>query len=170
MGVLLVALLAALAALLAASGAPNAEHYSSSAASSSTHEQAGAGAPASQPEAAPQMSEREAREAYKKLPLSFVPNQGQSADEAVRYYAQGAGYGFFFTQKGAMLSFSDGKGGGHALALEFLGANPEATLTAQQRLAGEVNYLQGSDPAQWQRGLSSCLRRSSAQYSCRIFR
>jgi hypothetical protein len=32
-----------------------------------------------------------------------------------------------------------GKGrGGHALALDFLGANPQATLTARQRLSGEV--------------------------------
>ena len=66
------------------------------------------------------MSEREALDAYGKLPISFVPNEGQT-DEAVRYYAQGAGYGFFFTQKGAMLSFAEGKGrGGHALGLDFL--------------------------------------------------
>jgi hypothetical protein len=38
----------------------------------------------------------------------------------VRYYAQGAGYGFFFTHKGAMLSFAGGEGRGHALALDFL--------------------------------------------------
>ena len=34
---------------------------------------------------------RIALNAYKKLPLSFVPNESQT-DEAVRYYAQGAGY------------------------------------------------------------------------------
>jgi hypothetical protein len=72
----------------------------------------------------------------------------------VRYYAQGAGYSFFFTHKGAMLSFADGKGrGGHALALDFLGADPHVTLTAQERLSGQVNYLQGDDPANWQQGL-----------------
>jgi hypothetical protein len=38
---------------------------------------------------------------YGKLPLSFVPNEGQT-DKAVRYYAQGAGYGFFFTPKLAL--------------------------------------------------------------------
>jgi hypothetical protein len=99
------------------------------------------------------MSEREALDAYGKLPLSFIPNEGQT-DKAVRYYAQGAGYGFFFTNDGAMLSFAEGKGqGGHALALDFLGANPHATLEAQERLSGEVNYLQGDDPAKWQQGL-----------------
>jgi hypothetical protein len=99
------------------------------------------------------MNEEEALEAYGKLPLSFVPNEGQT-DEAVRYTAQGAGYGFFFTQEGATLSFAEGKGrGGHALALEFQGANPGATLTAQQRLPGKINYLVGDEPAKWQRGL-----------------
>src|SRR5215204_1673622 len=33
------------------------------------------------------------------------------------------------------------------------GANPDATLTAQKRLSGKVNYLAGDDPAKWQQGL-----------------
>jgi len=100
------------------------------------------------------MSEKAALDAYEKLPLSFVPNEGQSTNEAVRYYAQGAGYGFFFTKKGATLSFAEGKGrGGHALALDFLGANPHPTLTARKLLAGKVNYLVGDDPTKWQQGL-----------------
>ena len=100
------------------------------------------------------MNEEEALDAYGKLPLSFVPNKGQTDEEAVRYYAQGAGYGFFFTKKGATLSFADGKRrGGHALGLDFLGADPDATLEARNRLAGEVNYLVGDDPSEWQQGL-----------------
>ena len=142
--------LLALAGLVSASEAPNAKHYSSSA-GSSTHDQSGAAAPVNQP-AAPQMSEREALNAHEKLPLSFIPNEGQT-NEAVRYYAEGAGYGFFFTKGGATLSFAEGKGRGHALALDFLGANPHATLEAQKRLSGEVNYLVGDDPAKWQQGL-----------------
>jgi hypothetical protein len=99
------------------------------------------------------MSDEEAIDAYGKLPLAFVPNEGQT-DEEVRYYAQGAGYGFFFTKERATLSFAEGKGqGGHALDLSFLRADPDATLTAQKRLAGKVNYLQGDDPAKWQKGL-----------------
>jgi hypothetical protein len=73
----------------------------------------------------------------------------------VRYYARGAGYGFFFTHKGATLSFANGKGRGHALALDFLGADPHATLTAKKRLAGDVNYLVGDDPSEWQNGLQT---------------
>ena len=137
--------LAAFAALTRASQAPNAGHSYYLAAS--TDSQSGA---------APQhMSEREAIDAYGKLPLSFVPNEGQT-DKAVRYYAQGAGYGFFFTEGGAMLSFAEGKGrGGHALALNFLGANPHATLTARQRLPGKVNYLVGDESTKWQQGLTT---------------
>jgi hypothetical protein len=141
--------LLAFAALIPSSQAPSAEHYSSAA---RTDYQSGAAAPVSQA-AAPQMSGREALEAYEKLPLSFIPNEAQT-DEAVRYYAQGAGYGFFFTSKGAMLSFAEGKGHrGHALSLDFLGADPHATLTAQERLSGEVNYLVGDEPAKWRQGL-----------------
>ena len=87
--VTLLALLAAFAVLIAASNAPNADHHSSAA--STQHDQSRA--------AAPQMSGKEALDAYGKLPLSFIPNESQT-DEAVRYYAQGAGYGFFFTKEG----------------------------------------------------------------------
>jgi hypothetical protein len=79
MAVALLALLAAFAALIPASEAPNADHFYSAV---SRHDQS---------RAAPQMSERKALKAYKKPPLSFIPNESQT-DEAVRYYAQGAGY------------------------------------------------------------------------------
>jgi hypothetical protein len=151
--VLAVALLAlvAFSALSAASETPNAEHSSAS----STNSQSRAAAPVSEPGSAPQRSEKEALEAYGKLPLAFVPNEGQT-DETVRYYAQGAGYGFYFTSEGAILSFAEGKGrGGHALALDFLGADPDATLEARKQLSGEVNYLMGDDPAKWEQGLTT---------------
>jgi hypothetical protein len=139
----------AFAALIPASETPNTENYSVG----SKDSQSGA-SPLSEP-AAPQMSEKEAIDAYGKLPLSFIPNEGQT-EEAVRYYAQGAGYGFFFTKEGATLSFAEGKGhGGHVLALDFQGADPHATLTAQRRLSGEVNYLVGDNPAEWRQDLST---------------
>src|SRR5215212_3658745 len=150
MALVLLALFA-FVALFSASQAPNAGH---SYLAASTPDRSAAEAPvSSEPTATPQMSEKEALDAYGKLPLSFVPNEGQSTDEAVRYYAQGAGYGFFFTKEGATLSFAEGKGRGHALGLDFLGANPHATLTARKRLPGKVNYLVGDDPAKWQQGL-----------------
>jgi hypothetical protein len=80
--------LAALAALIPASEAPNAEPSSSAGTTPARSRTAGA---VSQP-AASQMSEEEALDAYKKLPLSFFPNEDQTSEEVVRYYARGADY------------------------------------------------------------------------------
>jgi hypothetical protein len=80
--VALLALLAALAALLLAFQVPNAKHSSVG----SKDYQSGTAAPVSEPGAAPRMSEEAALDSYGKLPLSFIPNEGQT-DEAVRYYA-----------------------------------------------------------------------------------
>jgi len=115
MAVALIAL-SVLVALIAGSETPKAEHSSSAV---NTNSQSQTEAAVSEPGTASQMSQKEALDAYGKLPLNFIPNQGQS-DEAVRYYSQGAGYGFFFTPKGALLSFAEGKEHGHALALDFL--------------------------------------------------
>jgi hypothetical protein len=39
--------------------------------------------------------------------------------------------------------------------LEFLDANPEATIQGEGRLSAKINYLIGNDPAQWHTGLSA---------------
>jgi hypothetical protein len=162
----LLTLSALVAALIPASEAPNyAEHssyyYSSSSSAGTTADRSGAaGAPVSQA-AAPQMSEKDAHDAYAKLPLSFVPNEGQT-NEAVRYYAQGAGYGLFFTQGGATLSFADGEGRGHRLALDFLGANPNATLEAQERLSGRSTTWWGTTRPSGARGCPPTASSSTA--------
>ncbi len=88
---------------------------------------------------------------YAKLPLSFIPNRGQT-DKSVRYYAQGNGFGFYFTDEKAVLSFQEGKRG-QAVQLRFLGASADATLSPGPRAPGKVNYLRGDDPAKWQTGL-----------------
>ena len=95
-------------------------------------------------------TEQEALDAYGKLPAIFVENAGQ-ADARVRYYAQGAGYGFAFARNEAILSFVKGNRGA-ALALRFLGAR-QAEPEGARQLAGKVNYLVGNDPAKWQTGL-----------------
>jgi hypothetical protein len=143
--------LTALAALVPASEAPNMEYYSVGSKDSQS------GMPVSERAAVPQMSKQEVLDAYGKLPLSFIPNVGQT-DEAVRYYAQGAGYGFFFTKDGAALSFADGKARrGHALALDFLGATP--TLRSQLKsglLARSTTWLETT----WPTSSRGCPRRA----------
>ena len=131
-----------------------------------------------QPPAAPLSgaARREALGDHAALPLAFTPNAGQS-DSRVRYSAQGAGFGFFFTDRGLTLSFSKPgeKTGGKlmtqpsfmddalaagarrsvALELGFVGASAAARPVASERLAGTVNHIQGNDPEQWQTGMST---------------
>jgi hypothetical protein len=97
------------------------------------------------------VAKQHAAGAYGKQPLSFVPNRGQT-DRSVRYYAQGHGFGFYFTDRKAVLSFNRG-GHGAALQLRFLGASPAAALHAERAREGKVNYVRGDDPAKWQTGL-----------------
>jgi Ca2+-binding RTX toxin-like protein len=76
---------------------------------------------------------------YRKLPLSFVPNAGQT-DDQVRYYTRGPGHAFYFTSHKAVLSLIKAK---RAVALDLtpLGANPNARLEAGARGSGKVNYI-----------------------------
>jgi hypothetical protein len=87
------------------------------------------------------------------LPLAFVANAGQ-VDSRARYYAQGSGYGFYFTRREAALSFVQGRRGA-AHALHFVGASPAVVLQARGRLAGTVNYMVGANRAKWHTGLPS---------------
>jgi hypothetical protein len=94
---------------------------------------------------------RDKSDSYAKLPLSFIPNRGQT-DENVRYYAQGKGFGFYFTDDKAVLSFQEEQRG-QALQLRFVGASADATLSPDRQGPGKVNYLRGEDPRKWQTGL-----------------
>jgi hypothetical protein len=80
---------------------------------------------------------------YGQLPLSFIPNRGQT-DARVRYHAQAAGVQVFLTDNKAIFSFEKGKREA-ALEMRFLGANPDAQLVHGDRGAGTVNYLTGSE-------------------------
>jgi hypothetical protein len=89
-----------------------------------------------------------ALDAYEDVPMSFAPNGGQT-DERVRYLAQGAGYSFFFTDAGAVLSFAPASddvvgSSGLALGLRFLGTDPEAGPDAGPPAQGTVNRITAS--------------------------
>ena len=77
--------------------------------------------------------------AYGKLPVSFVPNKGQT-DGRVQYMAQGGGYAFNFSPDKAALSFTKGDRG-TALHLTPLGANQDARIEPGERRHGTVNYF-----------------------------
>jgi Beta-propeller repeat len=107
--------------------------------------------PAAAASGASKATQRRIRSAYGKLPLSFVPNAGQT-NKQVRYYAQGADFSFFFTPARAVLSLRKGNRA-QVLNLRFLGANPHARLVAEHPAHGTVSYLKGSDRSKWQTGL-----------------
>jgi beta-propeller repeat-containing protein len=104
-----------------------------------------ASAPSTQspPANVPAKAEQRATHAYDKLPLAFVPNRGQT-DKRVRYYAQGAGHGFYFTPEKTVLTFTK-KEKGVALHLTPVGASPSTRLVAGERAPGKANYLIDSE-------------------------
>src|SRR5471032_2762093 len=85
---------------------------------------------------APTEQQQSATNAYAKLPVSFVENRCQT-DKSVRYYAQGNGYGFYMTPSQVTLSFTkQDSPDGVALALRFLGGNPQVEPRGGERAAG----------------------------------
>ncbi len=78
-----------------------------------------------------------------KLPLSFVPNRGQT-DARVRYYAQTPGFAAYFTRRGVTIAISKGRHG-QAIELLFPGADRTPSIAAADRQAGRVNYLNGAE-------------------------
>ena len=100
------------------------------------------------------------------LPLSFVPNVGQT-DPAVQFQAQSLSGTVFFTAAEVVLSLpahdaaianQSGNPAGQAsttvvdaavVRIEFDGASAAPTLTGAKIQSGTINYLQGDDPAQW---------------------
>src|SRR3954447_19008881 len=63
-----------------------------------------------------------------KLPLSFVPNRGQT-DARVRYYAQTPGFAAYFPRRGVTIAVSKGRHG-QAMELRFPGADPTPSIGA----------------------------------------
>jgi Bacterial Ig-like domain (group 3)/Kelch motif/Beta-propeller repeat len=111
--------------------------------------------------------------AYGQLPLSFEANQGQTAAR-VQYFTHTNGGTLFLTSTSAVLSLTKPVGQtflsanpaidqirqtgmsapqasttGVALALNLVGANPNASVLGLDQLPGTSNYFIGNDPSQW---------------------
>ncbi len=105
---------------------------------------------------------RSAPDTPSKLPMAFEPNGGQ-ADPAVRYVAHGGQSTLLFAQTSVTLlleatgddlpSYSRQVSSIDRLGMEFLGANPAASLEQSEELPGKVSYLMGNDPARWHTNL-----------------
>ena len=108
---------------------------------------------------------------YGKLPISFEPNQGQTA-EVVQYLARGAGYTLFLTPGEMVLTLHASLPGTRkahgapmpsaimppavesaeksaAVRMQLIGSNKHAQALGVDPLPGKSNYLTGSDPAKW---------------------
>src|SRR5947208_4754215 len=80
--------------------------------------------------------------AYRRLPVSFVANSGQS-DASVLYYALGDGFAFYFKADGVVLSFTNGDRD-MALRLRPLDTSPTAKLEAHAPAVGTINSFTSS--------------------------
>ena len=99
---------------------------------------------------------------YGKLPLSFEPNQGQTAGE-VQFLSRGRGYTLFLSSSDSVLALHRGHRGTRAerrepgpsadapaaLRMHLVGANSSAPGVAEDALPGKSNYFIGNDRSKW---------------------
>ncbi len=93
--------------------------------------------------AAGAVDQQQALDTYLEMPLYFIANRGQQA-ENIAYYAQGGGYSLAFSPEQVALALDE-----TVLKMRFAGAKPTWPV-GLARQAAKVNYLLGSDPARWQ--------------------
>ena len=91
---------------------------------------------------------KEALHELTRLPLRFEPNRGQVSSEA-RFLSRGPGYTLFLTDEGAVLN----AGRGRVLRMTLRGSDADVRSQPGEALSGRVNYLRGSDPDKWLRGV-----------------
>lgn len=91
---------------------------------------------------------------FAKLPLAFEANQGQ-ADSRIMFMAHGLAYSVFLTRQEAVLNLTGPAGQTNVLYMALSSANPNPTVSGQERLPGESNYLIGNDRSKWHTGVPS---------------
>ncbi len=125
----------------------------------------------------PAASRQRVLEAYGKLPLYFIANQGQ-LDPRVAYYVQGRDTSIYFTERGVTLTIADANSSSEALVrpvayrgmsaarelappaqpqrwvvkLDFVDANPKVRPVGQQPTAALISYFKGPRE-EWNTGL-----------------
>jgi len=88
-----------------------------------------------------------------KLPLSFIPNQGQ-ADPAVLFQVKAEGHTIFFTKDNVVL-VADNDGTPAVFSTMVAGVSPDVTVVGVDPLPGKASFFVGNDPANWQSGLAT---------------
>jgi hypothetical protein len=99
------------------------------------------------------------QQGYGQQPLSFEPNQGQTA-APVQFLSRGPGYSLFLTPAEAVLRLQKtapptrgqppaAPAAADILSMQLVGANATPPVVGLDRLAGVSNYLIGNDPSRW---------------------
>jgi uncharacterized protein (TIGR03437 family) len=109
------------------------------------------------------------------VPLSFEPNQGQSAS-TVQFLSRGAGYALYLTPGNLVLNLerqqsASAAAAGHApqaasvdtLRMSLIGANLKANPVGLLPQPGVVSYFIGNDPKKWRTGIPTYGRVNYAQ-------
>jgi hypothetical protein len=86
-------------------------------------------------------------EYYGKLPLSFVPNQGQATNN-VQFLSHGLACTLYLEGAEAVLELEKAEGG-RLLRMKLVGANARAAVAGAEELSGKSNYFLGNDPSKW---------------------
>ncbi|MBX3086731.1 MAG: SBBP repeat-containing protein [Anaerolineae bacterium] len=117
------------------------------------------------------------QQGYGQLPLSFVPNVGQT-DAAAQFQVNGLGGTLFFTPEEVVLSLPQAKKRADranpeqriamlehdtptvsepplVVKMHLIGANTAAEIAGTDRLPGIVNYFIGNDPSKWHTNIST---------------
>ncbi len=101
--------------------------------------------------------------AYGKLPLYFIKNNGQ-VDGRVSYYERGARHATFFTDKAVVLTLVKSEGlkenknreyTAESMRISFLGASEKTRITAGEKNTGRVNFFTGNDRTKWQSNVAT---------------
>ena len=86
------------------------------------------------------------------LPLWFEASHAE-AGCGTQFIARGADSEFLITPTQAQLVLRKASGQTAGCAMQFVAANPAATISGGPELAGKINRLIGNDPSQWQAGV-----------------
>jgi hypothetical protein len=89
---------------------------------------------------------------FSNLPLWF------EAGSPAKFTAHAGNSEFAISSTGAEFTLAKNSGETAGCRLQFVGANPAARISGDQKLAGTINYLLGSDPGQWRANVPTFAR------------